>query len=138
MVMKVDEVLNKPEMERSSMINKPSGEVKQINVSEKRQITIPKHFYDTLGMGEEIICELRGNEIVLREVPKAEDFSEEILKDLVAQGFEGQDLISEFQKLKSQIRPAVEQLIAESSLAAEHLNGNGEEQTEELFGDLRE
>jgi bifunctional DNA-binding transcriptional regulator/antitoxin component of YhaV-PrlF toxin-antitoxin module len=138
MVMKVDENLTKLEMERSSMASKQPGEMKHINVSEKRQITIPKHFYDTLGIEREIICELRENEIVLRKVPQAEDFSEEILKDLVAQGFEGQNLIREFQKLKSQIRPAVERLIDESSLAADGLDGNGEDQTKELFGDLRE
>lgn len=137
MVMKVDKKSGEQEMERSSM-TKQAGEVKQINVSEKRQITIPKHFYDTLGMGNEIICELRENEIVLREVPKAEDFSEEILKELVAQGFEGEELVHEFQKLKSQIRPAVEKLIDESGNAAKSLNGSGDVQTEEIFGDLKE
>ncbi|GIO25213.1 AbrB/MazE/SpoVT family DNA-binding domain-containing protein [Oceanobacillus sp. J11TS1] len=138
MVVKDNEKLRNPEMERISMNTKPTKEVKQIHVSEKRQITIPKRFYDSLGLGSEIICELRGNEIVLREIPQAADFSEEILKDLVAQGYEGQNLIHEFQKIKSQIRPAVEKLIDESAFAAENLNGNGDEQTEALFGDLKE
>lgn len=130
-------VLSNPEMERSPMNSEKVKEVKQINVSEKRQITIPKRFYDVLGMSQEVICELRDNEIVLRSIPQPEDFSEEILKDLVEQGFSGNDLIQEFQKLKSQIRPAVEKMIEESSHAAHTLNNNGDEQTEDIFGDLK-
>lgn len=138
MVVRVDKGLSKDEMERSSMANKKEKIIRQIKVSEKRQITIPKRFYDALGVEKEVICELRGNEIVLRGVPQTEDFSEEILSDLVAQGFEGQNLIREFQEVKSQIRPAVENLIKESNLAAKSMRGNGNEQTEELFGDLKE
>lgn len=133
----VTKVSNNPEMERSLMDREETRAVRQINVSKKRQITIPKHFYDVLGIGQEVICELRGNEIVLRGVPSFEDFSEEILKDLVEQGLNGQDLIQEFQKVKSQIRPAVEKLIEESRDAAKNLNGSGDEQTEELFGDVK-
>ncbi|HLR41130.1 MAG TPA: hypothetical protein VK091_05595, partial [Virgibacillus sp.] len=62
----------------------------------------------------------------------------EILKDLVKEGFNGQDLIHEFQKRKAQIRPAVEQLIVESQKAAQQSTGTGDEETEELFGDVRE
>ena len=120
------------------MNNKKLRATLRINVSNKRQITIPKQFYDMLDMGHEITCELRDNEIVLRPVPQSDDFSEEILKDLVAQGFSGQELIQEFQKVKSQIRPAVEKMIEESSLAAEHITDNGDEETVELFGDLKE
>jgi len=120
------------------MTSKKTEEVRQINVSEKRQITIPKRFYETLGIGREVICELRENEIVLRRVPQTEDFSEEILKDLVAQGFKDQDLIREFQRRKAQIRPAVEKLIEESNQVAQSINDSGDEQTEELLGDLKE
>jgi len=81
---------------------------------------------------------LHGDEIVLRPIRKEEDFSEEILKDLVKEGFNGQDLIHEFQNRKAQIRPAVEQLIVESQKAAQQSTGTGDEETEELFGDVRE
>lgn len=133
----IAKVLNNPEMERFPMDRKETREIRQINVSRKRQITIPKRFYDILGIGQELICELRDNEIVLRGVPQADDFSEEILKDLVKQGFNGEELIKEFQRVKSQVRPAVEKLIEESSNAAKALNTSGDEQTEELFGDLK-
>lgn len=120
-------------------MKKPSTmEAKQITVSEKRQVTIPKRFYEKLGMGHEVICELRGDELVLRSVPKEEDFSEEILKDLVAEGYNGQELLQEFQNRKAQIRPAVEKLIAESSQAARNFSENGVDETEEIFGKVNE
>jgi len=134
MLMKIDHNLNEEKSEK----NNNEKVIKQIKVSDKRQITIPKRFYDKLGVDQEVICELRGNEIVLRGVPQTEDLSEEILEDLVAQGFEGKSLVREFQKKKSQVRPAVEKLIAESSLAARNLQENGNAETEELFGDLKE
>ena len=132
-MMEIDKSLSKEKSEK----NNEEKVVKQLKVSAKRQITIPKRFYDKLGINQEVICELRGNEIVLRAVPQTEDLSEEILEDLVAQGFEGQNLVREFQKKKSQVRPAVEKLIAESSLAARNLQENDNAETEELFGDLK-
>lgn len=131
--MEIDKSLSKEKSEK----NNEEKVVKQLKVSAKRQITIPKRFYDKLGINQEVICELRGNEIVLRGVPQTEDLSEKILEDLVAQGFEGQSLVQEFQKKKFQVRPAVEKMIAESSLAARNLQENDNAETEELFGDLK-
>lgn len=51
------------------------------------------------------------------------EFDEEILADLISQGFSGQELLSKFKEARRQIRPAVERLIDESRLAAE---GKGE------------
>jgi len=132
-MMEIDKSLSKEKSEK----NNEEKVVKQLKVSAKRQITIPKRFYDKLGINQEVICELRGNEIVLRGVPQTEDLSEKILEDLVAQGFEGQSLVQEFQKKKFQVRPAVEKMIAESSLAARNLQENDNAETEELFGDLK-
>src|SRR5690625_8030636 len=101
-MMEIDKSLSKEKSEK----NNEEKVVKQLKVSAKRQITIPKRFYDKLGINQEVICELRGNEIVLRGVPQTEDLSEKILEDLVAQGFEGQSLVQEFQKKKFQVRPA--------------------------------
>lgn len=115
-----------------------SLETKLVRISEKRQITIPKRFYEKLGLEDSLICELRGNELVLRPAPTEEDFSEEILKDLVQDGYEGAELIVAFQKRKKQIRPAVEALLAEADQAAQAFNGTGDAETEALFGDVRE
>src|SRR5699024_10855625 len=98
MAISVERVLPSHEMWEKPLSKEKPDEVKQITVSEKRQMTIPKQFYDKLGIGNELICELHGDEIVLRPIRKEEDFSEEILKDLVKERFNGQDLIHEFQK----------------------------------------
>lgn len=113
-------------------------DMKQIRVSEKRQITIPKSFFDQLGVETSVICELQGNEIVLRPTPTDGDFSEEVLKDLVQEGYEGDQLLTAFHQRKAQIRPAVGDLIAEADQAAEHFSGNGNKETDALFGDVRE
>lgn len=41
-------------------------EMKIIKVSDKRQITIPKEFFEKLGMGDEAVCELTDGGIIIR------------------------------------------------------------------------
>ena len=41
---------------------------KKISVSEKRQITIPKEFFDTLNIGKEIECSIANNCIIIKPV----------------------------------------------------------------------
>lgn len=135
MVMKADAV--RKSKGETIMRPQPSGG-KQISVSEKRQITIPKHFYEQLGMTDSLICELRGDEIVLRPAPTDADFSQEILKDLVHEGYEGEQLLQAFQERKAQIRPAVESLITQADEVAQQATGTGDDETESLFGDVRE
>src|SRR5699024_10465080 len=132
-MMEIDKSLSKEKSEK----NNEEKVVKQLKVSAKRQITIPKRFYDKLGINQEVTCELRGTEIVLRGVPQTEDLSEKILEDLVAQGFEGQSLVQEFHKHKVHVRIAVEKMNADSRLAASNLQDNDNAETEELFEDLK-
>ena len=58
---------------------------KTIKVSEKRQITIPKSFFEKLNLGDEVECFFRKDrqEIVIRSPRKETEFSEEILADLI-------------------------------------------------------
>ena len=65
---------------------------KTIRISEKRQLTIPQKFFEALGFSTEAECILRGNEIVLRPVKEqgGGEFAEQILADLIAQGFSGE------------------------------------------------
>lgn len=115
---------------------------KRLKVSPKRQITIPSVFYKKLNFDNseknEVECFLREdkNEIVIRPVQSETDFSVEILNDLVQKGYSGQDLIKEFEKLKSGVKPAVERMINEAETRAEKLKGSGDEEVEEIFGDL--
>src|SRR5699024_12461986 len=87
---------NNPYIDHSSMQQQKKEAMKQISVSEKRQITIPKQFYDASGMGTEVVCELRGDEIILRALPPTQDFSEETLTDSAPQRFTGQNLLQHF------------------------------------------
>ena len=59
------------------------------------------------------------------------EFSEEILADLIAQGYSGEELLGKFKEQSRKIRPAVEQLIAE----ADEIARSGKSTSmDELFG----
>lgn len=84
---------------------------KRIKVSTQRQITIPKEFYDAVHLHDEAIIELRGNEIIIRTAPKeTTDFSTDILKDLMARGLEGDELLAEFERTKNRVAQALHSL----------------------------
>lgn len=92
---------------------------KRIAVSQKRQITIPIDFYNAIGAGSEVECFVRDNALVIRPVREESGaFDEEILADLIAQGFAGNELLVKFKETRKQIRPAVERLLDEAALAA--------------------
>ena len=108
---------------------------KKIRISEKRQITIPQKFFESLGFSTEAECILRGNELVLRPIREKSggEFSEEILADLIAQGFSGEALLSAFKQAQRQVRPAVEKLLTQAEAAA---RGDGESYSyADVFGE---
>ncbi|WP_251025462.1 MULTISPECIES: AbrB/MazE/SpoVT family DNA-binding domain-containing protein [unclassified Bacillus (in: firmicutes)] len=108
-------VMAQKELERMTMPNRRPRKVKRISVSSKRQISIPKEFYEKLNIGDEVNLELYGNQLVIKPIHEGfEDFSEEILADLVAEGYVGSDLIAEFKNRKGKIGMAVDSLIAET------------------------
>lgn len=86
-------------------------EAKIISISDNRQITIPKEYYDKLGLGNKAECIYKDGTIIIKPLFRYnEDFSEEILKDLVAEGYEGQILLEEFKQRKENIKFAVDKL----------------------------
>ncbi len=95
-------------------------EIKKVSISAKRQITIPQKFYTMLGFGEEAECVVRGNELVIRPVKEQAggEFAEQILADLISQGYSGEELLKRFKKMQREIRPAVENMLAEAKKAA--------------------
>ena len=108
-------------------------ERKIISVSKKRQITIPLKYYKHLGLDKEVECTLEDGAIVIRPLKREpSEFSVEILKDLVSQGYSGDELINQFQKQSSNIKKAVARMLEEAdSIAA------GEKESEsfdEIFG----
>ena len=44
--------------------------IKRISVSQKRQITIPIEFYNSIGIDKEVECYVQNNAIVIRPVQK--------------------------------------------------------------------
>ena len=92
---------------------------KRISVSQKRQITIPIDFYNSVGIDKEVECYIQNNAIVIRPVRESGgEFDEQILADLISQGLSGQELLDKFKETRRQIRPAVERLLDEARLAA--------------------
>lgn len=107
---------------------------KTIRISEKRQLTIPQKFFEALGFSTEAECILRGNEIVLRPVREqgGGEFAEQILADLIDQGFSGDQLLTEFKKMQRKVRPAVEAILTQAEQAA---RGESESSSyEDVFG----
>jgi hypothetical protein len=60
------------------------------------------------------------------------EFADEILKDLISQGYTGDELLAKFKEQRSKVRPAVERMIEEADALAE---STGKAQTlDDLFG----
>jgi len=116
---------------------KPKGEnpmiKKRISVSQKRQITIPIEFYNSVGIDKEVECYIQNNAIVIRPVRESGgEFDEQILADLITQGLSGQELLDKFKETRRQVRPAVERLLDEARLAAKGQASN--DSYEDVFG----
>jgi len=109
-------------------------EQKKVTITSKRQFTIPQKFFTKLGFDREAVCTL-GDGILIIEPVKSEnggEFAEQILADLIAEGYSGQALLSEFKSRQSKVRPAVEKMLKTAKDAA---NGIGEYYSyEDVFG----
>src|SRR5690554_3658300 len=108
---------------------------KRINVSPKRQITIPLQFFKELGVGTEVECYIKDGALVLKPVHDiSETFAVEILDDLVKQGFQGQELVAKFKEVTGKVRKAVENMIDEADKLAENMEDDGNAKVAEIFG----
>ena len=107
---------NKLEMIRMLGARKESGmNSRIIRVSDKRQITIPLKYYKSLGINDQVECFLDNGTLVIRPLSRdSNEFSVEILKDLMAQGFVGDELIRKFSEQNMSIRKAVHSLLEEA------------------------
>ena len=111
-----------------------SMESKKVSISSKRQITIPQKFFTLLGFNTEAECIMRGHELVLRPVKEntSGEFAEQILADLIRQGYSGEELLEKFKQTQRKIRPAVEAMLAEADRVAESKSGGYS--LEDVFG----
>ncbi len=111
-------------------------EKRRINISSKRQITIPAKYYESLELEKELDCIYTKDMLILIPVKKeASDFAEEILQDLIEQGFTGEKLLGEFKKINRKIRPAIEKLIEEADNIAKESLVNYVDSTDDIFSD---
>ena len=93
---------------------------KRISVSQKRQITIPIEFFNSVGIDKEVECYVQNNAIVIKPIHDGGgEFDEEILAGLIAQGLSGQELLTKFKETRKQIRPAVVRMLDDSRKIAE-------------------
>lgn len=111
------------------------SEIKKIiSISSKRQITIPQKFFNDLCFTDYAECILGDGELVIRPIKSisVDDFSEQILRDLISRGLGGEELLNAFKDERAKIRPAVEAMLLDAKNAA---LGTGEFYThEDVFG----
>ena len=107
-------------MSTMTMKDRVFMEKKRVSISAKRQITIPQKYYKSLGFDTEAECIVRGDELVLRPVRRTAggEFAEQILEELIAQGYDGKELLDRFKAEQRKVRPAVEAMLEEASRAA--------------------
>ena len=80
------------------------AEPQTIKISSKRQITIPVKYYEAAGFGEYALCTWTDQGILLQPLDvDDEDVTVDILRSLVKQGFEGEELIERYQETKRKI-----------------------------------
>ena len=114
--------------------NSSAMERKIINVTGKRQVTIPLRFYERLCFGKEVECVLTDDAIMLRPLANSDDgFTMEILKDLVSQGYNGDELLAKFAEQRTNIKKAIGILIDEADEIAEGKLKSAT--TAEIFGE---
>lgn len=109
-------------------------EQKRVTISSKRQFTIPQKYYSELGFDKEAIC-IKGDGMLIIRPASSEsggEFAEQILAELIKEGFSGEELLKEFKIRQAKVRPAVEAMLEAARKAAE---GNGKYSTvEDDFG----
>ncbi len=92
---------------------------KIIRVSKKRQITIPIEFFEKLNLSNEVECSLEDDAIVIRPLRYRQDeFSVEILKELVSKGYTGDELVKQFEMERTNIKQAVRNMLEEADKIA--------------------
>ena len=109
-------------LDKSDLVTGRQSEMqeKRISVSSKRQITIPMSFFNMLGIKNEVECYVKDNALIIKPVREEDSgyFAEEILKDLVNQGYKDDALIEAFSQQNRKMRGAVKSLINEADRVA--------------------
>ncbi|MFD1677420.1 AbrB/MazE/SpoVT family DNA-binding domain-containing protein [Alicyclobacillus fodiniaquatilis] len=93
-----------------------SGVDKYVRITGKRQVTIPKEFFEQLDMGTVLHAFVEGGRLVLEPVRPEDpmDFSQEIINDLADAGLTGEELKKEFAKRREGMMAAMKELVTEA------------------------
>jgi bifunctional DNA-binding transcriptional regulator/antitoxin component of YhaV-PrlF toxin-antitoxin module len=93
---------------------------KIISISKKRQITIPQKYFEEANFGNEAECIFVEGSIIIRPLRSElrEEFFDEILEDLISQGFSGKELVEKFREARKKNKPAIGELVAEADRIA--------------------
>ena len=103
-----------------------------IAISKKNQITIPQAVVDELGFKDRAEYVVSGGQLILKPArdDRGEYFSDEILAELIANGYSGEELLMKFKEIKRRVPAAVEMMIKESEENAVEIPEG------ELWGDV--
>lgn len=104
-----------PAYTKEALLEREPMNSKIIRVSQKRQITIPIEFFQKLDISSEVECFLQDDAIVIRPLRRHEgdEFSVEILKDLVAKGLSGNELVRQFEVERKNVKGAARKMLEE-------------------------
>lgn len=79
-------------------------ETQVIKISSKRQITIPSKCFEQAGFGDYALCTWSEKGLTLEPLSvDDEDVTVDILRHLISQGVEGEELITKYQEMKRKI-----------------------------------
>jgi hypothetical protein len=93
---------------------------KIISVSGKRQITIPLKFYHLLRLENEVEGSVENGALVIRPLRRDPgEFASQILKELIAQGYSGDELISQFEIQSKNIKKAIGKMLEDADKIAD-------------------
>lgn len=75
-----------------------------IKISSKRQITIPSKFYEAAGFDEYALCTWTEEGLLLQPLKVSDEYnSVAILRQLVAEGYEGNELVDKYEEIQNKI-----------------------------------
>ena len=78
--------------------------IKKVKISNQRQITIPKVFFDAFDLQEEVSVEMTEEGLLIKPIVKIpNDFAEQLLESMIARGLSGQELLDTFNQAKNNV-----------------------------------
>ncbi len=113
-------------------------------VSSKRQLTIPKEFYDRLNIVKDVEMVMEGDALVIKPItPPVEnefdDFSDLILQSIVEESsIHRNDMLTEFRKRQEAFRLGGKALVEDMIKRAKKDTRTSEEIDNDLFGEIHD